>query len=723
MLGVGVASAQPGARPGEGTVARGRVIDEAGKPVAGATISVEGNEREVVTNAEGQFAIAAAEGASLIVLREGFAAQLATASAAVGDVVLLAEDRAAETIEIRGEAPIAHGAARLDRETIQRIPGTGNDVVRSLSAMPGVASHPLPLGQAGVVIRGSSPHDSKVLVDDFEVPSIYHDVGFRSIVPAEAIDSLEYIPGGFDVAYGRATSGVVSLTTRAGGEHRAQQAELSAGELGVLAQGAFARGRYLIAFRRSAIDLLLPLLLPDDLDLALTTVPRYYDEQIRIDYQLTTRWQLRVSSVGSDDALELYASRDRNPDKRFANRLRFARVTAAARYHDGPWSATLALSGIAQQQRFERGVHQHLEATAPALTARAEVMRTAERAAGLTELAWRLGAEVVTTRHGLDLAMPADRREGEPMRPDDPMDTSNRFSGAITTQNVATWTSLAARLDPRVRVTAGVRVDGYMRNRDVAIQPRGELAITLAPGLVARLSAGAYSRPPEHQSELLAPGLAGERSTQLIAGLGYEPAEGVRLQGSTYFTERRRMIARDPSSGMLGNTGRGATLGAELLGSLHRGPWFGWLSYSYSHSTRVDRPGDEARLFDHDQPHNLQIATSYRHGRWQFGARFRMHSGMPQTPVQAALFDSDANIYYPVWGLANSERAPLHHQLDLRIDRTFRRGPIKMTKFLDIQNVYLNDSVVGYFYGFDYSQRAAFRSLPILPTAGLRGEF
>ena len=46
-----------------------------------------------------------------------------------------------------------------------------------------------------------------------------------------------------------------------------------------------------------------------------------------------------------------------------------------------------------------------------------------------------------------------------------------------------------------------------------------------------------------------------------------------------------------------------------------------------------------------------------------------------------------------------------------------------MTKFLDVQNVYLNDSVVGYFYGFDYSQRGAFRSLPILPTAGLRGEY
>jgi hypothetical protein len=44
-----------------------------------------------------------------------------------------------------------------------------------------------------------------------------------------------------------------------------------------------------------------------------------------------------------------------------------------------------------------------------------------------------------------------------------------------------------------------------------------------------------------------------------------------------------------------------------------------------------------------------------------------------------------------------------------------------MTGFLDVQNVYLNDSVVTYFYSFDYSQRTAFKSLPLIPSLGLRG--
>jgi hypothetical protein len=71
----------------------------------------------------------------------------------------------------------------------------------------------------------------------------------------------------------------------------------------------------------------------------------------------------------------------------------------------------------------------------------------------------------------------------------------------------------------------------------------------------------------------------------------------------------------------------------------------------------------------------------------------------------------------------NSVRAPLHHQLDLRVDRNFKLAGLHMTQFLDIQNVYMNESAVSYFYGFDYTQRAAFHQLPILPTVGVRGEF
>jgi len=626
-----------------------------------------------------------------------------------------------EVIAVTGEAPpVAQGAATLERADLERLPGGGNDAIRSLDAMPGVVSFPFPLAESGVAIRGSSPQDSRILIDGFEVPRLYHDIGFRSIVPAEAIDQIDYIPGGFDVAFGRATSGIVNVTTRAGGERTGRQAEVSSSDGAVLAQGTFTGGRYLLAFRRSVIDQLLPAILPDDLDLSLTTVPRYYDEQLRIDYAPSPRWSLRLSSVGSDDAIGLYTSHAAAADKWLYDRTRFVRITTSAAYHDGAWTANLALSGIAQQHEFERGTAQHLTVTAPGVTARGELSRWFGAAAGLGDLTWRLGGEVAVSRSAIDLALPAEHREGEPIAPDDPMDTSQRFTGEIWTPDLAGWTAVEASLDPRIRLTAGLRLDAFTRIGAVALQPRAELSVKLTPGVTARLSAGAYRRPPEYQTELLAAGLAPEEATQLVGGLAFQPRDGLRLQTSIYATDRSHLITR--IADQLTSTGRGTTYGAELLATLHDGPWFGWLSYSYSHSTRVDTPGGPSRLFDYDQPHSLNIAISHSFGRWQLGGRFRLYSGLPQTPVMGAVFDSDTNVYTPIYGPVNSERAPIHHELDLRLDRQWRWGPVKMTYFLDIQNVYFNQSTLAYFYSYDYQQRAAFRALPILPTAGLRGE-
>lgn len=704
-----------------------RVIDGLGRPVRDARVTIEGatDGAGASTDKDGRFTIDAPVGATLVIEHKGFGAAIAIVPVGdtLDDIVLLTEAQTGETIEVSGEAPpVTPGAASLDRDELQRVPGTGGDLVRALTVMPGVVNLQIPLGYSGVVIRGASPQDSRVLIDDFEVPVLFHNIGFRAIVPAEAIATLDFIPGGFDVGYGRASSGIVALTTRGGSDKRATQAEVSFIDGGLLAQGpAGDKTRYLVALRRSTIDFVLPSLIPDSVDLSLTTVPRYWDEQLRVDHTLNNRWNLTVSSLGTDDIFELYATKnDDAKDKRFFNRTRFVRNTVAGRWHDGPWSANLALSQLLQEFTFEIGALQHITVIQPTVTPRAEVTRTAKEAAGLTDVVWRTGAEIQAGRNKVDLALPIEPREGEPMPEFDPKDTSTTADEIIWTHDYAAWTSLQANLDPRIRFTSGLRAEVFGRAGEFALQPRGELQVKVTPEWTARLAAGAYRRPAEFQSENLFSNLDSERSTQTIAGAQWQPREGIRMQGSLYYTDRTDLIthAADQS---LGNNGRGTTYGGELLGTYREGPWFAWLSYSYSHSTRVDQPGAEERLFTYDQPHSMNAAASWKHGNWQLGGRFQLYSGLPFTPPIGAVFDSDRNLYVPVYGEVNGERAPMHHQLDLRIDHTWQLGGVALTGFLDVQNVYMNQSVVTYFYNYDYSQRSAFKSLPIIPSFGLRG--
>jgi hypothetical protein len=729
LLAAGPAVAQPPDQPEtpaqQEFAITGRVIDALGKPVKGALVHVEGRSDGAKTDGQGRFRVMAPMGATLIVDAAGYNAGLATvASLALDDIVLLTLDQTTETIEVEGEAPAeAPGAAQLDRKELQRVPGTGGDIVRALTVMPGVVNLQVPLGYSGVVIRGSSPQDSKVLIDDFEVPVLFHNIGFRAITPAETIASLDFIPGGFDVAYGRASSGIVKLDTRAGDDKRSTQAEVSFIDGGLLAQGpAGKKTRYMFALRRSTIDFVLPALIPDDVDLSLTTVPRYWDQQLRIDHKLSSKWALTFSTLGTDDIFEIFATKNEDAkDKRFFNRTRFMRVTAAARWQDGPWSAKLALSQLAQQFVFEIGRLQGIDVRVFATTPRAEVTRTASEAAGLKDVVWRTGAEIAVGRAGLDIALPVEPREGEPMPEFDPEDTTVKFNGNIWASDMAAWTAVSANLDPKIRTTLGLRAEYYARPEELSLQPRGELAYKIARPWTLRLAAGAYRRPPEFQSEFLQKSIQSERSTQLILGGQYEPREGVRVQSSLYYTDRTALITKADDKINLVNEGRGYTTGAEILGTYRGGPWFAWLSYSYTISRRVDRPGAEERIFSYDQPHSMNAALSWKRGKWTLGGRWQLYSGLPYTPPIGSVFDSDRNIYVPIYGQPNTERAPMHHQLDLRIDRDWKWGPVQMTGFIDVQNVYMNTSVVTYFYSYDYTQRTAFKSIPIIPSIGLRG--
>lgn len=716
---------------------RARVINALGRPVRGAKVSVEGQSEQVTTDRQGWFRIEASIGATLVLEADGYEVGLATVDAAtLDDIVLLTTQQTAETIEVSSEAPPpAAGAAKLDRKELQRVPGTGGDVVRALTVMPGVVNLQIPLGYSGVVIRGASPQDSKVLVDDFEIPVLFHNIGFRAVVPAEAISGLDFIPGGFDVAYGRASSGVVLMTTRPGDDERTTQAEVSMIDGGLLAQGRFGKkSKYMFGLRRSTIDFVLPSLIPESVDLSLTTVPSYYDGQFRIDHELSSKWKLALSSLGTIDTFELFATKDTDADsKRFYNQTSFLRVTGSARYHDGPWSGYLALSTLIPKFVFEAGAFQYISIKQPTVTPRGEIVRTYPKALGLTNVEWRGGGEMQIGRTSVDLALPVEMREGEQFMGIDPKDTSERFKGSFWVPDFAAWTAVSANLDPRIRVTLGMRADAFARPGEVTAQPRGELKVRLTPTLTARLSSGAYRRPPEFQSENLETHLESEHSTQNIVGLQWEPRAGVRVQTSAYYTDRTNLITREPVmepgglgptggvGGELGNSGRGTSIGGEILATYRGGPWFGWLSYSLSKSTRVDRPGEPERLFTYDQPHSLNAAASWKSSRWQLGGRFQLYSGLPYTPVLGSIFDSDRNFYIPVYADPNSARAPMHHQLDLRVDYMWKWGPTQLAAFLDVQNVYMNESIVTYFYGYDFTQRAAFTSIPIIPSLGLRG--
>src|SRR5262249_6791527 len=190
--------------------------------------------------------------------------------------------------------------------------------------------------------------------------------------------------------------------------------------------------------------------------------------------------------------------------------------------------------GIATQLEAEVGLFQRLNVKSPMITPRATVTRTMDQAAGLKDVVWSSGAEAQIGYSSVEIALPLERREGEPFPTYDPKDTSTAFKGAVWFPDFAAWTSLAAAFDERIRITAGVRADYSGRRREPGVEPRAETQIKLTDTLTSRFAAGMYRRPPEFQSEFLDKHVKSERSNQTIMGLEYIPMLGVRIQGSLY---------------------------------------------------------------------------------------------------------------------------------------------------------------------------------------------
>ena len=71
---------------------------------------------------------------------------------------------------------------------------------------------------------------------------------------------------------------------------------------------------------------------------------------------------------------------------------------------------------------------------------------------------------------------------------------------------------------------------------------------------------------------------------------------------------------------------------------------------------------------------------------------------------------------------AQASGALTFHQLDIRVDKTWKFSHWQLGVYADVQNVYNAANVEGISYNFNYVKQSYITGLPFLPSIGLRGE-
>lgn len=600
------------------------------------------------------------------------------------------------------------GGVSLSRNNIEELPGTGQDVARSLQQLPGTAAGDY---SARTHIRGSRDDESLFRFDGVTLVDPFHLKNFQGLFSAidpGATESVQFWTGDLPIEFGGSIGAVADIVPREPTRLLAE-AGVSVLNSSALFGTPFAdgRGSILVSGRTGNLAHVAQLL---DKDIG---EPDFRDLTLRTTWRVNDRMRLSAGVLALDDNIDLTTS---DPLQRANAHYRDLYAWARAGY-DLPGGlrgetlvSTASLdahrSALVDRLGINQGSLQELR------DSREFTLRQELNAALSRRLSIRGGGEY-THSHSqalIDSAVnfstpffPGVQPTSQQLRS---LDLPSRYS-TFALYGAARWEIRGGDV-----LEAGLRRDSQHFQSEVE---RSQWNLRLnwwhrfSPDLTLRLAWGQYSQPEAASrldvadgiSELDSARRARQTSISLEQRLGrhwllrigaYDKRETSSL---TTFENLFSLLVLTPEIEVdrISYTSSGARMrGLELtLQSDPDRPLHGWISYTRSRA--VDRIAGIDVPRSWDQPHALQAGVQWRHGPWQSAGRFNWHSGWPYTPLFASAQSWTDPHAVELWlGARNSLRQEAFRSVDLRLAWThpLLRGEFEAS--LELRNTFNADN-------------------------------
>jgi outer membrane receptor protein involved in Fe transport len=642
-----------------------------------------------------------------------------------------------DEIVVWGRSPPLEVTQReITQKEILLIPGTGGDALSAVENMPGTAR--TTFGSNEIVIRGSEGKDSQIYIDSMPVPLIFHFGGLTSVVNSDLLAGINFYPGNYSVRYGNATGGIVEAVLRAPKTdrfHASLDADLW--DTSALVETPIGDEWAVAAsVRRSYIDGILTHI--DMGDMQFTVLPRYWDYQLIVDYCPNNADNLRLSVFGSDDSMaqswEVTWSDEPSFKGESGVHVGFHRANLMWSHNfSNAVSNRAILGGGYFLVDWGYGGMESEKYDMMPMNLRDELTIDSGRFA-----VFRTGIDAEFTYVWAKDRVPLDyTSEGEEPIPWGANTQFIAFDAKVYFARPGWFGEIELTAVPRFRLIAGLRMDYYTYTRDIGIDPRAGIRFQATDSTVLKAGIGLFhqvGQMAEIYEKYGNPDLKLVSAVHYSVGVEQTIADRVDIDVEGFYKDLSRLIVGSDAiierDGRMvperfNNDGVGRVYGIEIQ-IKHRpiGPFFGWIAYTLTRSERRDHPGEAWRLFDYDQTHILTVVGSFDlPWRMSAGLRFRLVSGNPDTPVEGAVFDSDSDLYIPLYGKPNSVRIPLFHQLDLRVDKMWQWKYVAFSVYIDVQNVYNHKNVEEYTYNYNYTKKGYVYGMPIIPSLGLRLEY
>lgn len=643
----------------------------------------------------------------------------------------------------------------LTREEIRRFPGGFEDIVRTVSTLPGVAIN-AGGGRNDLLVRGGGPSENLYLINNIEVPNINHfgtqgtSGGSLSFVNLDFIKDVTFSTGGFSARFGDKMSSVLALRmTDEIPPDFSGKATVSASQYGLNFKLPLrSRGSVIVSARKSYLDLIFRAA-------GLAFVPVYTDFNIIANYNPTRDnrfFLIGLSAINTIDR-ELGTLQQRVENAALMDNSQYQGITGLNYrrllehgYLDLTLASNLYRYRLSQadpdqveyfRSHSDEWEHsqkiQHYLVVSPRLGLRSGIAIKLMHSESSTTF-----ADSIYDRSGNQL----DRNDlGLPGL----QETADRL------WKQAAFAEIEWFAHPRLDINAGLRADYYsFLEEELYLAPRISLRYKLSERLSIRTGGGIYFQSPAYVwlNNPANRKLKALQNRMLIGGCDYLCRDDLRFSLEGYYKSYSDL----PSGVLTGvtdyivqtNTGTGfggreddfqsfgyyelsstATadaFGAELLvqKKFSELPLYGLMSFSWGKST-VKANNGLTYPGQYDQRFIFNLTAGYIfNAAWEVSGKFRYFTGVPFTPVYRPSknpLQNDMTQNLPVEYL--TDRTPPGHHLDLRMDRYFNFSSWTLICYIDIQNIYNYPIPQRPFYDFWEDKISTSSDIGILPSIGV----
>lgn len=569
----------------------------------------------------------------------------------------------------------------VDAMTIRKMPSLGAemDVLRAVQSIPGVkASSDL---SSAPHIRGGSPDQTLILMDDNVVYNPSHMFGLFSTFNADAVKRLELIKGGFPAEYGGRSGSVIDVMTNEG-NRRKTEGMVSVGIIS--AKGALEgplpkdSGSFALSGRRTYFEPVLEALRQayDDPD-----IPDYYfyDGNGKMNFDLTDRSTLTLSGYTGNDVITAEFGDD---DERIGINMDWGNRTFTGRLRQvlsENLFLSLGLAGSRYQSRWSFD---------------SDDVLLEEAKNTLLDYSIRADLELLGLEsHRLKAGIAANRYD---IRFFDRAEDVTWVDVDTSTVNVSAYIQDTWKLGPLFEIQPGIRAYYHEAGDHWRVDPRLSFVYHYGPEMRFKFSTGIYTQWINIISfgegfsnfDIWIPvddSMEPTYTHQYVFGFEYDPREDLEFTSEVYYTDMKNLTTFDLLSdqGEVASdafvTGDGYAYGMECMLRKKLGLFTGWLGYSLSWTKRKfpDSFVNNGEWYypKWDRRHDIIAVSNYTlNDSWDLSASWRYNTGQGFTQAVGLYTHRYAGIdpgtepddgRYILSGEKNNYRFPADHRLDL----------------------------------------------------------